>query len=123
MLALAIITIKQRNQQEHSTKQPPKAGATFASGMLLSLLNPLQVVFWLAWIAGLSGAGLICRNEIWYHLFSLASGIGAFAALWVYSLAGARLSAFFTIHKQRMHIIVGLFFFSLAVLEITTLLR
>ena len=60
----------------------------FFGGMLLSVLNPLHLPFWLGWTAVLRGRKLLADARIEYNLFSAAIGAGTALAFLTYGFAG-----------------------------------
>jgi len=60
----------------------------FFGGVLLSVLNPLHLPFWLGWTAVLRGRNLLANARIEYNLFSAGIGVGTALAFLVYGVAG-----------------------------------
>ncbi|HVU54521.1 MAG TPA: hypothetical protein VHD83_05670 [Puia sp.] len=67
---------------------PSYAHYPFFGGVLLSLLNPLHLPFWLGWTGVLRARNLLIGAKIEYHLFSVAIGVGTALAFLVYGFAG-----------------------------------
>ena len=60
----------------------------FLGGLLLSLLNPLHLPFWLGWTAVLRAKNLLVNARVEYHLFSVGIGVGTALAFVVYGISG-----------------------------------
>ena len=60
----------------------------FFGGILLSVLNPLHLPFWLGWTAVLRAKNILVGARVEYHLFSAAIGVGTAMAFLVYGFAG-----------------------------------
>jgi hypothetical protein len=60
----------------------------FLGGVLLSVLNPLHLPFWLGWTGVLRAKNLLADARSEYHLFSAAIGVGTALAFLAYGIAG-----------------------------------
>lgn len=60
----------------------------FFGGVLLSVLNPLHLPFWLGWTAVLRAKNILIHARGEYHLFSAGIGVGTALAFLVYGMAG-----------------------------------
>lgn len=60
----------------------------FYSGLVLSLLNPLHIPFWLGWTAVLKGRKLLYSHAADYNVYITAIGTGTFLAFLIYGCAG-----------------------------------
>lgn len=73
----------------HRSAGVPQYGRyPFLGGVLLSVLNPLHLPFWLGWTAVLRGRNLLANARIEYNLFSAGIGVGTALAFLVYGVAG-----------------------------------
>ncbi len=60
----------------------------FYSGLVLSLLNPLHLPFWLGWTAVLKSKNILDSNIASYNIYITAIGTGTFLAFVIYGFAG-----------------------------------
>jgi threonine/homoserine/homoserine lactone efflux protein len=60
----------------------------FYSGLVLSLLNPLHIPFWLGWTAVLKGRKILDSKPRSYNIYILAIGTGTCIAFLLYGIAG-----------------------------------
>jgi threonine/homoserine/homoserine lactone efflux protein len=60
----------------------------FLSGLVLSLLNPLHLPFWLGWTAVLKGRQVLASNAGAYNVYITAIGAGTCIAFILYGFAG-----------------------------------
>jgi hypothetical protein len=58
------------------------------AGVLLGVLNPLHLPFWLGWTAVLRTRNILANARIEYHVFSVAIGAGTALAFLTYGVAG-----------------------------------
>ena len=87
----------------------PFAGnAPFLSGLILSLLNPLHLPFWLGWTAVLKTKGLLTDLRQEYNVYVLAIGMGTGIAFLVYGLAGHFLILFLRANQNIFNWLTGI---------------
>lgn len=60
----------------------------FYSGLVLSLLNPLHIPFWLGWTAVLKGRDILDSKARSYNVYIFAIGTGTCIAFLLYGFAG-----------------------------------
>ncbi|HEY4206987.1 MAG TPA: hypothetical protein VGM31_09245 [Puia sp.] len=60
----------------------------FLAGVLLGVLNPLHLPFWLGWTAVLRTKNILAHARIEYHVFSAGVGAGTAFAFLAYGFAG-----------------------------------
>jgi threonine/homoserine/homoserine lactone efflux protein len=60
----------------------------FYSGLVLSLLNPLHLPFWLGWTAVLKSRKILDASGSAYNIYIAAIGTGTFLAFVIYGFAG-----------------------------------
>ncbi|MBB6112159.1 LysE family transporter [Mucilaginibacter lappiensis] len=60
----------------------------FYSGLVLSLLNPLHIPFWLGWTAVLKGRKVLYSDAANYNIYITAIGTGTCLAFLIYGCAG-----------------------------------
>ena len=86
---------------------PFTGNAPFVSGLLLSLLNPLHLPFWLGWTAVLRTKGLLHDTRREYNVYVLAIGMGTAIAFFVYGLTGHLLILFFRTNQSLFNWLTG----------------
>lgn len=63
----------------------------FASGLLLSVLNPLHLPFWLSWTAAFKAKGIMHSSAKEHNIYVLAIGLGTGLAFLLYGWIGRLL--------------------------------
>ena len=87
----------------------PFTGDTpFVSGLVLSLLNPLHLPFWLGWTAVLRAKGLLADTRRAYNVYVLAIGMGTGLAFLVYGITGHLLILFLQTNQYLFKGLTGL---------------
>jgi len=94
----------------------------FITGIFLSAINPLQILFWTGWIAWMAASGILKSNNSWYYLFSIGSGIGTIGALLLYTFVGFRMSGYFSKNGKKISLFMSAFFLLLALMQIRQLI-
>jgi threonine/homoserine/homoserine lactone efflux protein len=87
---------------------PFTGDAPFISGLLLSLLNPLHLPFWMGWTAVLRSKGLLNDTPREYNVYVLAIGMGTGIAFLVYGFAGQLLILFLQANQNLFNWLTGL---------------
>ena len=86
----------------------PFAGnAPFVSGLILSLLNPLHVPFWMGWTAVLKAKGLMSDVQRDYNIYVSAIGMGTCIAFLVYGITGHLLILFLRTNQNLFNWLTG----------------
>jgi threonine/homoserine/homoserine lactone efflux protein len=60
----------------------------FSSGLVLSLLNPLHLPFWMGWTAVLENKKILVSSTRTYNIYIIAIGAGTTVAFTIYALVG-----------------------------------
>ncbi len=80
----------------------------FVSGLLLSLINPLHLPFWMGWTAVLKSRKTLTDSRSDYNLFVIAIGCGTSLAFLTYGIAGTLLIMFLRMNQNLFNWLVGL---------------
>jgi threonine/homoserine/homoserine lactone efflux protein len=89
LFALAYKSFEAAIQEEALADIIPFSGShPLLAGMLLSLLNPLHIPFWMGWTAVLRAKNLLVENQGGYLTYILAIGIGTGFSFILYGLVG-----------------------------------
>ncbi|MDO6431140.1 LysE family transporter [Flavitalea sp. BT771] len=89
ILLVAFISLEAAWHMRKAAMVVPFAGhAPFVSGLVLSLLNPLHLPFWMGWTAVLKAKGLLSDTRGDYNAYVIAIGAGTSFAFMVYGTAG-----------------------------------
>jgi threonine/homoserine/homoserine lactone efflux protein len=72
-------------------------------GLLLSIINPFHVPFWIGWTAVLKSKHVLNDNRGAHNFYVLAIGLGTALAFLVYALAGR----FLVDHLQKQHVLLN----------------
>jgi threonine/homoserine/homoserine lactone efflux protein len=87
---------------------PFTGNAPFVSGVVLSLLNPLHLPFWMGWTAVLKAKGLLTDTRREYNVYVLAIGMGTGIAFLVYGIAGHLLILFLRTNQNLFNWLTGI---------------
>ena len=93
-------------------------GNKLVLGATMSILNPMQVPFWLGWAVYLLSRSLLVATSGVYNIFTAGAGMGTFAALLLFILAGRKFSVFMITHRASVNIAMGCLFGILALFQI-----
>lgn len=72
-------------------------------GLLLSVINPLHVPFWIGWTAVLKAKRVLDDSQGAHNFYVLAIGLGTTLAFFVYALAGR----FLINHLLKQHVLLN----------------
>ncbi len=109
ILLLSFLSLKAAWHMQTTTVPIPFTGnAPFLSGLLLSLLNPLHLPFWLGWTAVLRTKGLLHDTRREYNVYVLAIGMGTAIAFFVYGLTGHLLILFLRTNQNILNWLTGI---------------
>ncbi len=86
-------------------------------GATMSAVNPMQIPFWLGWLIYLLSQNLLTDTAPGRNIFTLSAGIGTFAALLIFILAGRKFSAAMQRNKKAVNIAMGCLFTVMAVYQ------
>jgi LysE type translocator len=82
--------------------------APFVSGLVLSLLNPLHLPFWMGWTSVLRSKGLLAHTRKEYNVYVLAIGMGTCTAFLVYGITGHLLILFLRANQNLFNWLTGI---------------
>lgn len=87
----------------------------FLYGIILSLINPLHIPFWMGWTTILQTKKILQPSTIAYNIYVAAIGIGTLFAFLLYSIISSQLVVFLNNYQFVLNWIVGLSLLSIAV--------
>jgi threonine/homoserine/homoserine lactone efflux protein len=87
---------------------PLTSDRPFVAGLLLSILNPLHLPFWLGWTAVFRSRNLLTDTSGSYNWYVVAIGTGTSLAFLLYGLAGHLLIDILRERQTLLNIIVSL---------------
>jgi len=101
---LALISLEAAWHMRKSVAVIPFTGyAPFVAGLILSLLNPLHLPFWLGWTAALRTKGLLSDTRSEYNVYVTAIGIGTGVAFLLYGMTGHLLILFLRMNQDALN--------------------
>ncbi len=80
----------------------------FVLGLLLSIINPLHVPFWIGWTAVLKSKNVLDDSDASQNFYVLAIGLGTTMAFGLYALAGRFLIDHLLLQHVLLNWIVGI---------------
>jgi len=93
------------------------------SGLLLSLINPLHLPFWMGWTTILRSKKMLDDRSRSYNIFIAAIGVGTALAFCVYGTAGSRLIQLLGSRQVLLNWVVGIALLITAVAQLYKTLR
>ncbi|HMH23650.1 MAG TPA: hypothetical protein VK563_17810 [Puia sp.] len=112
ILLLAFASLEAAWHMRKSGAVIPFAGhAPFVSGLVLSLLNPLHLPFWMGWTALLRTKGLLSDTRSDYNIYVMAIGMGTAMAFLLYGTAGHLLILFLRMNQNLFNWLMGIALF------------
>ena len=91
---------------------------SFITGVLISLVNPIHIPFWLGWSTVLINKGILTSGHKQYNLYIVGIGTGTMAGFAVYILGEQWLLKAFQSNQYLINCIIGLAFFITAIFHI-----
>jgi hypothetical protein len=88
------------------------------SGLVLSLINPLHLPFWMGWTAVLRSRKILDDRRQSYNLFVVAIGAGTAAAFCLYAVAGGYLIGLLGTRQVLLNWAVGFALLAAAFIQI-----
>ena len=118
ILLLAFISLEAAwHMRKPGVVIPFTGHAPFVSGVILSLLNPLHLPFWMGWTAVLRRKGMLSDTGNEYNVYVIAIGMGTSVAFVLYGVTGHLLILFLQMNQYLFNWLVG------AVLLVTGLIQ
>lgn len=91
-------------------------------GVIVAVLNPLQIPFWLVWGVYITQNKWIDGSEFSIALFSIITSLGTVAVLWLYAVLGKQLVARLNLNRAVLNRTIGVLLLTLAVVQAVKLL-
>src|SRR4051794_12469247 len=118
ILALAINSLNAAiNMQKISSIVSAEATHAFFSGMLLSALNPLHLIFWFGWSTILIEKKILQTKKSDYNSYTAGIGLGTIAGFGVFIYGGSYIIHQLLFNQTLINWIIGI------ILLITTLIQ
>ena len=93
----------------------------FGRGVFATIVNPLQIPFWLVWGVYLSDK---LKGDIpTIALFAAITAAGTVGILWIYAVGGKKLVEWLKLERKLLDRIIGLVLIGLALLQLFKLLH
>lgn len=109
ILALAYKTLQAAFHMRNFQDVLPFVGMNpFYSGLLLSLLNPLHLPFWMGWTTVLKSRNVLSSETRAYNIFIIAIGTGTLLSFIIYGVAGNYLMNVLKAQHNLINWILGL---------------
>lgn len=91
-------------------------------GIIVAILNPLQIPFWLVWGVYIKQNNWIDGSNGAIALFSIITALGTVAVLWMYALLGKQLVERLKLNRDVLNRIIGALLLILALLQAVKLI-
>ncbi len=109
---------KERKKQQDEPRKEERKVAPFYKGIMLSIINPLAIPYWLAVSTSLKAAGQLRYESLYIHSFIIGIVLGTFACLTLYGSVGEVLEDRLKKYEKYFNTIIGLILISLAIMQI-----
>ncbi len=123
LVVLGIFNIRSRStSKSYNNSEKMKGRMGFTRGVILGILNPLTIPFWLAVTGYLAAHNWISLENIHYWMYVLGLSSGTICLLWCVDLLGSK---FRKVADNRLvvHIIPGLLFIVMGIFNLLELLK
>ena len=108
---------------KQSTKSETQHGdADLKRGVLVAILNPLQIPFWLIWGVYVMEAGWLKPQLIPILIFSIICSAGTIAVLYMYAVAGKKVIQKLNVNRTLLNRFIGSLLLALAIYQTIKLL-
>ena len=104
-------------------KDPEKRSSGIGKGMIIAILNPLQIPFWLIWGVYVMQNNWVQPDHVSIIIFSIITAAGSLTILWLYSVVGRKLEDTLIAHQRAMNVVIGCVFIVLAAMELVKLVQ
>jgi threonine/homoserine/homoserine lactone efflux protein len=119
ILALSINSlIAAVNMQKISSVVPAEASHAFFSGMLLSALNPLHIIFWFEWSTILIEKNILHTDKNNYNIYTTGIGLGTLAGFAVFIYGGSYIIHQLLFNQTLINWIIGVVLFITAAVQV-----
>ncbi len=92
-------------------------------GLLMRLISPAAIPFWLGWSSVLYGRGILVRKQGLYNGYLLGIGLGTFGAHCIFIFGGKIVVEKLDTSQEMINLIIGCVFSVTAILQIWKILR
>jgi len=119
ILALAINSmIAAVNMQKISSIVPAESAHAFFSGMLLSALNPLHIIFWFGWSTISIEKKILQTNKTNYNFYTIGIGLGTIAGFAVFIYGGNYIIHQLLFNQTLINWIIGIILLITAIVQV-----
>jgi threonine/homoserine/homoserine lactone efflux protein len=94
------------------------SGSAFLFGVSLSIVNPIQVPFWLFWGTVLKQRNLLANSKTSIILYTISAGAGALSLLTIYSFLAGENRFWINQHQYSFMIFYGAVFLMLGIIQV-----
>ena len=102
--------------------KPTEHSSGVKRGILIAVLNPLQVPFWLVWGVYVMQNGWVKSEALSIALFSFICSVGTIAVLYMYAVAGKKVVEKLNVNKTLLNRFIGSLLILLAIYQAVKLL-
>ena len=120
-LIMAFYFLFNKKSEKQATQL--KNTKSFYYGLLIGLLNPLAIPFWVYTISLFFSNGQIEKESPYYWYFLAGIPIGSFALLALYALLGEKIQSIMKFRIELLNRIIAILFFLMALLQTIQLLK
>jgi threonine/homoserine/homoserine lactone efflux protein len=92
-------------------------------GILIAIVNPFQVPFWLIWSVYLTQNKFLRKEAFYIALFGMVTAAGTAAVLWLYAIGGKNVVERLGLSRTFMNRFIGVILLGLAAWQMAKLLH
>ena len=106
------------NMQKISSVVPAEASHAFFSGMFLSALNPLHIIFWFGWSTILIEKNILQTNKSNYNFYTTGIGLGTIMGFAVFIYGGNYIIHQLLFNQTLINWIIGIVLLITAAIQV-----
>lgn len=95
----------------------------FATGVIMTFINPIHIPFWLGWTSVLMNRGIISSSSVQYNWYIAGIGLGTFFGFLAFIYTGKMLLTSFESNQFLICLVVGIILMIVAALHIKRMIQ
>lgn len=95
----------------------------FATGVIMTFINPIHIPFWLGWTSVLMNRGIISSSSVQYNWYIAGIGLGTFFGFLAFIYTGKILLTLFESNQLTICLVVGVILMIVAALQIKRMIQ
>jgi threonine/homoserine/homoserine lactone efflux protein len=118
LIVFSIACFITANSMQEFSDLPGFLLSSFVTGVVISIINPMHIPFWLGWSAVLMNKGILTPRAQQYYFYIAGIGIGTLAGFSVFIFGGQQILKVFQSNQYLINCIIGFALFVTAFFHI-----